>query len=469
MINIKKGYIAGVKKDSIAEEIGIKKGDILLSINEEPLYDILDYKFNEADSLVTLEIEHKDGSREIIEIEKDESEELGIIFENELIDNPRNCYNKCIFCFMEQLPKNVRETLVFKDDDYRLSFFSGNYITLTNMKDFDIDRIIKYRVSPINISIHATDEKIRCMMLNNKNAGKVLKYLDKLYKANITMNTQIVLCKDINDKEILDKTIKDLAKYAPVLKSISIVPVGLTNQRKGLYKLKLLTKQDCIDVINQVKPYQEKFMEKYNTPLVFLADEFYLKANKKFPSYESYGDFAQLEDGIGITPLFEHDFNEELSKYNYNEDIKKSVTIITGKIAKNYMIEKAKKINELFPNITINVVAPVNNYFGKNITVTGLLTGGDILNEITNLKNKNINLGDYLVISDVMLKDDEDIFLDDMSLKLLQEKISMPIVVTDGSAKIFLHSIINYNKNNKIYKYNKDRQRNSYENCMKNI
>ena len=469
MIKIKKGYISGVKKDSIAEEIGIKKGDILLSINDEPLYDILDYKFYEADSFITLEIEHVDGSLEIIEIEKDESEEIGIIFKNELIDKPRNCYNKCIFCFMEQLPKNVRKTLVFKDDDYRLSFFSGNYITLTNMKEFDIDRIIKYRVSPINISIHATDEKVRCMMLNNKNAGKVLNYLKKLYKAKITMNTQIVLCKDINDKEILDKTIKDLAKYAPILKSICIVPVGLTSQRKGLYKLKLNTKQDCINLINQVRPYQEKFMKKFKTPLVFLADEFYLKANKEFPPYESYGEFAQIEDGIGITPLFEHDFNNELSKYRYNDKIKKDVTIITGKITKKYMLEKTKQINKLFPNININIVTPENNYFGKNITVTGLITGIDILNTINDLKEKNVNLGKYIVISDVMLKDDEDIFLDNMRLKTLQEKIDMPIVVTDGSAKVFIDSIINYNKKSKIYKYNLDRQRNSYENCMKNI
>lgn len=227
MSYIDKILIYGVKKGSIADEIGLEKGDYILTVNGEKIFDILDYKFNIEDEYVELEVERKNGEIEIYEIEKEVSEDLGIEFEHELIDKPKNCTNKCIFCFMEQLPKNVRDTLIFKDDDYRLSFFTGNYITLTNMKDFDIDRIIRYRLSPINISIHATDEKVRCMMLNNRFAGKVLSYLDRFYEAGIAINTQIVLCKGINDGKILEKTIKDLSKYVPVLKSICIVPVPI--------------------------------------------------------------------------------------------------------------------------------------------------------------------------------------------------------------------------------------------------
>lgn len=470
-----------MKKESIAEELGLKKGDRLIKINNEELYDILDYKFNEADEYVELEIEHENGEVEIYEIEKYEEDQLGIIFENELIDTPRNCHNKCIFCFMEQLPKNVRDTLVFKDDDYRLSFFSGNYITLTNMKDFDIDRIIKYRMSPINISIHATDEKTRCMMLNNRFAGKVLGYLDRLIDAGISVNTQIVLCKGINDGKILEKTIKDLSKYAPTLKSICIVPVGLSNNREGLYPLLPLEKEDCKEIIELVKPYQKEFVKKYKTPLVFLADEFYLKAKEKFPSYSSYGKFGQLEDGIGMTPLFEHEFKlalkeekerkENQKKKGEAKNIlkKRTVTLITGKIVEEYMNKKAKEINKIFPDIKINVIAPINRYFGEQITVTGLLTGKDILNTLKAYEKNNIDLGEYIILPRVMLKDDEDIFLDDTLLIDLQNKLNKKIIVTDGTAKTFIHSICHNNSKKKIYKYIENETRNSYENSIKNI
>lgn len=482
---VKKGLISGVKEESIAEELGLKKGDRLIKINNEELYDILDYKFNEVDEYVELEIEHENGEVEIYEIEKYEEDELGIIFENELIDNPRNCHNKCIFCFMEQLPKNVRDTLVFKDDDYRLSFFSGNYITLTNMKDFDIDRIIKYRMSPINISIHATDEKTRCMMLNNRFAGKVLKYLDRLIDSGINVNTQIVLCKGINDGKILEKTIKDLSKYAPTLKSICIVPVGLSNNREGLYPLLPLEKKDCKEIIEMVRPYQKQFIKKYKTPLVFLADEFYLKAKEKFPSYSSYGEFGQLEDGIGMTPLFEHDFklalkeekereeknNEKSEIKNITKNIteKRTVTLITGKIVEEYMNKKIKEINKVFPNIKVNVIAPINRYFGEQITVTGLLTGRDIINTLKTYEENNIDLGEYIIMPRVMLKDDEDIFLDDTLLTDLQKKLNKKIVITDGTAKTFIHSICHNNSKKKIYKYAEEETKHSYENSIKNI
>lgn len=474
VIKIDKVLIYGVKKDSIADEIGLKKGDYILSINGEKIFDILDYKFIVQDEYIELEIEHEDGQIEIFEIEKDEDEELGFEFEHELIDKPKNCHNKCIFCFMEQLPKNVRDTLIFKDDDYRLSFFTGNYITMTNMKESDVDRIIRYRLSPINISIHATDEKVRCMMLNNRFAGKVLSYLDKLSKAGIKINTQIVICKGINDGKILDKTILDLSKYIPSLQSICIVPVGLSKNREGLYSLEKLTSKDCKETIEMISKYQEKFKKKYNKPIVYLADEFYLKANEKFPEYKDYLDFGQLEDGIGMIPLFEHEFLKELKKLENNRNKKnsnvlkkqKTVTLITGMITKKFIEDRAKEIMKLYENIKINVVAIENEYFGKDITVTGLVVGKDIINTIEKLKESKFDLGDYIVIPEVMLKEDEDIFLDDTTLEDLQKKIDKNVVVSDTTAKGFIDAIIKEIPNEKIFKFSKLKSRQSYENSI---
>lgn len=475
VIIIKKVYINGVKKDSIAEAIGLEKGDYILNINGQEIFDILDYKFIvEDEEYIELEIEHQNGEVEIFEIEKEADEDLGFIFEHELIDKPKNCHNKCIFCFMEQLPENVRETLIFKDDDYRLSFFSGNYITLTNLKDFDIDRIIKYRLSPINISIHATDEKVRCMMLNNRFAGKVLQYLERFYKAGIAINTQIVLCKGINDGKILDKTICDLAKYIPVLKSICIVPVGITKNREGLYPLEPLTPEDCSKTIEIIKPYQEKFKKMYNAPIVYLADEFYLKANKNFPKYKDYLDFGQIEDGIGMMSLFEHDFDiaiKKLQRQILNDKmnpnaIDKTITLITGKITEKYIKEKAKCVESLFPNLKVNVLAIKNDYFGNEITVTGLVTGIDIINQVNDLKKSGMNIGEYIVLPEVMLKEDEDIFLDDTLLSNLQKQLDVKVVVSDGTANGFIKSIVNNIPKKNIYKFKNIQKRQSYENSI---
>ena len=468
MIIIDKVLIYGVKKKSIADEIGLKKGDYILTLNGQKIVDILDYKFNIDDDYIELEVLHQDGEVEIYEIEKDPSEDLGIEFEHELIDRPKNCCNKCIFCFMEQLPKNVRDTLVFKDDDYRLSFFTGNYITMTNMKESDVDRIIRYRLSPINISIHATNEKVRCMMLNNRFAGRVLGYLDKLSAADIAINTQIVLCKGINDGKILEETITYLSKYIPSLKSICIVPVGLSKNREGLYPLEKLDEQDCKNTILLVSKYQEMFKKKYGKIIVYLADEFYVKANMKFPKYSDYLDFGQLEDGIGMIPLFDHDFDKELKvikeKINnseINSNIEKKVTLITGKITDKYINKKAARIMKIFKNIHINVVSIENDYFGHDITVTGLVVGRDIINQI-----KNTDLGDYVIIPEVMLKEDEDIFLDDTTLDTLQKSINTNIVVSSGTAKGFIDAIISKIPNKKIYKFKQEVKRQSYENSI---
>ncbi|MEG2348180.1 MAG: DUF512 domain-containing protein [Clostridia bacterium] len=472
---VNKVLIFDIKKDSIADKLKIKKGDYILSINNEEFIDILDYKFNTADLYVSLEVEHKDGKIQKYEINKEYDEDIGIIFETELIDKPKNCNNKCIFCFMEQLPENVRDTLVFKDDDYRLSFFSGNYITLTNMKQKDIDRIIKYRMSPINISIHATDKKVRSMMLNNKHAGEVLKYLDDLYNAGININTQIVLCKGINDGKILEKTIKDLSRYAPVLKSICIVPVGLSKNREGLYPLEVLNSKDCKNTINIISNYQKQFRKKYKKSLVYLADEFYLKARAKIPKYKRYDDFDQLEDGIGMIAVFEHDFKNEMKilkkkilNKKVSKNIKRKVTLITGKITEDYISSKARQVTKLLPDLKINIIAPINTYFGENITVTGLVTATDIIKTLKEYKKeKTDDLVEYIVIPQVMLKEDEDIFLDDTTLKEVQTNLKTKIIISDGSAKDFINALVLQLPKENIYKLNNNVKIQSYENSIK--
>jgi len=440
--------IKDVIKDSISAEMGIAKGFKLVSINGSNITDILDYKYLITDEYLEIEFENLQGEIEIYEVEKEQYDDLGLLFETELIDKPRNCHNKCIFCFMEQLPDKVRDTLIFKDDDYRLSFFSGNYITLTNMKESDIERIIKYRISPINISLHTTNEAVRCMMLNNKNAGKVLKYIDRLFEAKIDMNIQIVLCKDINDKELLYKTLQDVSKYMPMIKSICIVPVGISKYRDNLYKLNPIEKEDCLDVIENVSKFQQKFKKKFGTNLVYLSDEFYLKAEIDIPAYKEYEDFPQLENGVGMIAVFENEFRTEIPKLKrkitnltkVNND-KIDIIMLTGKITYNYIKEKSKILEELIGNVNIDVRYVENNYFGTNITVTGLMTGNDILETIKGAHNNMT-----IVIPDVCLKEDEAIFLEDVKLEDLKSKYNN-IVISETSTKGFIDAIYNISIN----------------------
>lgn len=442
--------INGIVPESIAEELGLNNSDELLSVNGNKIFDILDYKFEISDEYVELEIKHKDGEVEIYEIEKDENEDIGIIFEDELIDSPKRCQNKCIFCFMEQLPEKVRDTLIFKDDDYRLSFFTGNYITMTNMKESDVDRIIKYRLSPINISVHATDVAVRCEMLNNKNAGIVLKYMEKLAKAGISMNAQIVLCPGYNDGDILEKTILDLTKYMPYIKSICIVPVGITKHRDNLTKLKTVDSTIASEVVNTTEKYQKIFKEKYGTNLVYIADEFYSLAEVKVPEYIEYEDFSQLENGVGMLAVFKYEFEKHIKEIQRDKRYimfkegkeEKKITVLTGKISYKHILEYAKVLEEKFKGIHINLVWVPNEFFGERITVTGLVTGSDILKHITKLKEQKADFGEYILIPNVMLKNDEKIFLDDMSLDDLEEQIGIKIKVTDNTAKGFINGIL---------------------------
>ncbi len=428
--------IIKVESESIAEELGIQAGDTLLSINGKKVNDVFDYRYLINDDYIEVEIQKNNGEQWILEIDKDFDEDLGIVFENGLMDNAKSCSNKCIFCFIDQMPPNMRDTLYFKDDDSRLSFLQGNYVTLTNMKQKDIDRIIYYHLSPINISVHTTDLELRKAMLKNKFADNLFNYIQQFVKAKIEMNCQIVLCKNINDGKQLDKTIEDLSKYIPHIKSLSVVPVGLTKYRDNLYKLESFEQQDALNIINQINSWQKIFKAKYNNRFVFASDEFYLTANIKVPSIEVYEDFPQIENGVGMMSLMEYEFKEALSKAT-SDNIQRQLSIATGEAAYDFICKLSKMVENKFINTHIKVYKIINNFFGSKVTVTGLLTGQDILAQL----NKK-DLGNYLLLSKSILKADDTILLDDIDISELETKLNIKIRIVENTGEQFLNNIL---------------------------
>ncbi len=426
--------ITVVKKGSIAEELGIETGDVLISINDVDVEDIIDYKFLITEEFLTLEILKKsDNEIWSFEIEKEYDEDLGLEFSNSIMDNARSCCNNCLFCFVDQLPEGMRKTLYFKDDDSRLSFLQGNFVTMTNMKDDDIDRIIKYRISPINISVHTTNPELRVKMLNNRFAGDILQKLKKLAKAGISMNCQVVACPGVNNGEELLKTIKDLYDLYPAVKNTAVVPVGLTKYRKGLKELKMYDKETAASEINAVLKLQKKFIEETGEPFVRLSDEFYVLAGIDVPESDFYGDFDQLEDGVGMIRYFRDAVNNTIS--GLKKDIKGSFTLICGVSAYDEIKLAAEKINNINKNLKINVAKIINDFFGDTITVSGLITGRDIAKQL-----KNAETGEFIVIPDNMLKKGEKIFLDDVKIEEIEKDLNKKIVVCsyDGDNLIYL-------------------------------
>ncbi len=418
--------VARVDRGSIAEEIGIVPGDCIEKICGEKLTDILQYKFLTAAEEIEIEVLKADGTREIIEIEKDEYEDLGIEFEYPLLGPARACANKCIFCFIDQLPKGMRKTLYFKDDDSRLSFLQGNYVTLTNLSDKDIESLCRMRVSPINISVHATDPEVRCFMMGNKKAGNVAQIMKKFADSGIVMNCQIVLCRDVNDGKVLEESIRTLGEMYPSVYSVSVVPVGLSDHRGGLYPLKPFDKESAAETISVVESFQKEFLKKYGTRLVYPADELYLKAEKEIPDAEEYEDFPQIENGVGLLASMKEEFYMELCNVSYAET-PREVSIATGVAAYEFMCELAEKLEEKAKKLKINVYMIENKTFGKNITVAGLLCGKDI---IEGLKDKR--LGETLYISSSMLRDGENVFLDDVTTDMLGQTLGVEICTVDG-------------------------------------
>lgn len=432
-----------ILKDSIAEEMNIEKGDCVLRINNREIEDIFDYQYLCEDCNLDVLIRKTNGEEWLLEIEKDEDEDLGIIFDNGLMDEYRSCSNKCIFCFIDQMPKGMRETLYFKDDDARLSFLQGNYITLTNMSEHDVKRIIKYRLSPINISFQTTNPELRCKMLNNRFAGDALKKVDLFYNAGIEMNGQIVLCKDVNDGLELERTLGDLYHFLPHLRSVSIVPVGLSKYRDGLYSLQPFNKEDAKSLINTVMKWQKKAYNEYGIHFVHASDEWYISAGIKMPPEESYDGYLQLENGVGMIRLMETEFEEELEFQKENWKSKKdelseeTISMITGQLVYPYIEKFAKRFMEVFPMKHINVYPITNYFFGEMITVTGLLTGQDI---ITQCKGKE--LGDRAILPENVLRSGEEVLLDDTTLTDLKRALQVPVDIVKSSGCDFVSILL---------------------------
>lgn len=434
MSNLK---IAGVYPGSIAEEAGIEAGDVLLSINGENIIDVFDYRFLASDEELTLEVMKPDGSILRVDIEKDEYEDIGIDFENPLLDEEKSCRNKCIFCFIDQLPEGMRQSLYYKDDDARLSFLFGNYITMTNMGKDDLDRIIKYHMSPVNISVHTTNPELRVKMLSNRFAGDIMSKMKALADSGITLNAQVVLCRGINDGSELDRTLNDLYLLMPALNSISVVPVGITKFRDGLPVLQPFDRSSAIDVIAQVERWQRFFLKKTGARRVFLSDEWYLMSGTPLPDYTHYEDFPQIENGVGMAALFTEQFDTALSQEE-SRPVHRTVSIATGVLAEKIISGLAERAESYFPGLEILVYPVINNFFGNTITVSGLLTGIDIKNQLSGR-----NLGDVLLLPSNMFRAGTDIFMDDLSIEDLSSSLNVEILKVDTDGSELLKQLLN--------------------------
>ena len=420
----------------IGEELGIEPGDKLLAINGNEIQDVFDYYYYEESEQLLLLIEKPDGEEWELEIEKDEDESLGIEFDQSLMDEYRSCRNKCMFCFIDQMPKGMRETLYFKDDDSRLSFLQGNYITLTNMSDHDVERIVKYRLEPINISFQTTNPELRCKMLHNRFAGEALKKVDILYRGQIEMNGQIVLCKGVNDGEELERTIRDLTGYLPYLKSVSIVPVGLTKYRDGLYPLEPFTKEDAREVLSVIHRWQEKIYQEHGIHMIHAGDEWYVLAEEEVPEEERYDGYLQLENGVGMMRLLFNEVQEALSAVT-GDGRQREISLATGRLMYPYIGKILEEIRKKFPNITTHLYAIRNDFFGEMITVAGLITGQDL---VAQLKGKP--LGSRLLLPSVMFKSGEEVFLDDMTRAQAEAALQIPINIVKSGGYDLLSAIL---------------------------
>ena len=438
--------IKKVDEGSIAWEMEIEPGDVLLKINDEEIEDIFDYQFMIQEEYIEVLVQKPNGEEWLLEIDKDEQEDLGIEFENGLMDDYRSCHNKCIFCFIDQMPKGMRETLYFKDDDSRLSFLQGNYVTLTNMSEHDVNRIIKYHLGPINISFQTMNPELRCMMLHNRFAGDALKKVDLFYEAGIEMNGQIVLCKGINDGKELDFSIRELTKYYPCLQSVSVVPVGLSKYREGLYPLEPFTKEDAKEVIGLIKKWQDYMYEKYGMHFIHASDEWYLLAEEELPSEERYDGYLQLENGVGMLTLLKDEFKEAMQTAVHQKKLYRDLsdgktrrlTLATGKLAYRTICDLAAQMMKAFEWLDLNVVAIRNDFFGERITVSGLLTGQDLIAQL-----KDLPLGEKLLLPQNVLRSGENYFLDDITVPQLEEALQVRVDIVKSSGQDFVETVLN--------------------------
>ncbi len=429
--------ICGVERASLAEKHGIKPGDILISINGNNIRDVLDYRFRLSEKKVVLKL-HRGAELFDITIKKDEYDDIGLCFETYLMDKKHSCRNKCVFCFIDQLPKGMRDTLYFKDDDSRLSFLMGNYITLTNLTDEDVDRIVEMKTSPINISVHTTNPELRVKMMKNKRAGEVLSYMRRFADAGISLNCQIVLCKGLNDGEELMRSMRDLTELYPSLLGVSIVPAGITDHRDGLYPLEPFTSEETAAVIDAVDAFASECMEKYGSRMFFCSDEMYLSCGREIPDEDYYEGYPQIENGVGMIRSMKCEFDDELDFLSdYDLEKKRVLSIATGEAAYGFIKSLADELMRRVPTLDIKVYCIKNDFFGKNITVAGLITGRDLA-----LQLEGENLGECLLIPSVMLRADGDMFLDSVTLEDLSVKLGVEIIPTDSNGADFISKIL---------------------------
>lgn len=421
--------IKSIEPGSIAEEMELTPGDTVLAINGQDIEDVFDYHYLVNDEYIEMLVRTADGEELLLEIEKDYDEDLGITFDSSLMDDYRSCSNQCIFCFIDQLPEGMRETMYFKDDDSRLSFLQGNYITMTNMKDAALDRIIRYKLEPINISVHTTNPELRCKMLHNRFAGKIMDQLRKLYDGGIIMNAQIVLCKHENDGEELERTIRDLVKLIPNMESVSVVPVGLSAHREGLYPLEPFGAEDARSVIACIEKWQKILYEEYGTHFIHASDEWYLLAGYEMPEEERYDGYLQLENGVGMLRLLMEEFQEALDAIP-GDGRKRHVTIATGRSAAGYIRRLAGKFCEKFEHVTVDVYEIVNYFFGERITVSGLMTGQDIIGQL-----KDKPLGEELLLPVNVLRSGEQTLLDDLTVQDIEKALQIPISIVQSNGQ----------------------------------
>lgn len=441
-----KHLVAKVISGSIAEEMEIEKGDEILKINGQEIEDVFDYHYFVNDEYVDVLIRKPNGEEWKLEIDKDYDEDLGIEFENPLMDEYRSCRNKCMFCFIDQMPKGMRDTLYFKDDDSRLSFLQGNYVTLTNMSDHDIDRVIKYHLSPINISFHTTNPELRCKMLHNRFAGDIFPKVQRLFEAGIEMNGQIVLCKNVNDKEELDRSIRDLSKYIPYLQSVSVVPVGLSKYRDGLYPLEPFTREDALETLALIRKWRAKIYAEHGMHFIHASDEWYILAGLDIPSEEEYDGYPQLENGVGMLRLLDTEVKDVLAQRKGHDNYRK-VTIATGVLVQPFIEKCVALIQEKYPNTEVSVRGIVNRFFGEQITVSGLITGQDLISQL-----EGTDLGEELLIPCNMLRSGENVFLDDVTVFEVENKLNIKVRVVDEPGKDLVEAVLGENPGKKAYR-----------------
>lgn len=429
--------ITEVREKSISAKKRLKSGYEIISINENEINDFLDYRFQTCNKLLKIKYRDKKGKEKSVKIHKDEDEDIGLEFSSYLMDKQQRCTNKCIFCFIDQLPSGMRESLYFKDDDARLSFLFGNYITLTNLSQKDVDRIIKMRISPVNISVHTMNEKLRVEMMKNPKAGENLKYIKQFADAGIKLNTQLVLCPGYNDKKELEYSIEKLSKMYPSVQSIAAVPVGITKHRHGLCDLKGFDKETASDVIDITQRYSKAFLEKYKTRLVFAADEFYLKSEREIPDSSEYEDYPQIENGVGLWADFKSQFIESVNETDYVLEKSRHVTIATGTAAYPLICELACLAMKKYKNLKVDVEKIINNYFGETITVSGLITGQDLTAQLNEKK-----IAKELFISSSMLRKEKDMFLDSMTVKEVEDKLGVTLKAIDNDGMKLLSQML---------------------------